>query len=56
MTREALLALAKDDLVDLILAQHAPIEALAVWVAELEARLNAPPKTPGNSSLPPSKG
>jgi transposase len=31
---------------------------LALWtrVAELEARLNAPPKTPGNSSLPPSKG
>ena len=25
-------------------------------VAELEARLGAPPKTPGNSSLPPSKG
>src|SRR3954453_10388089 len=31
---------------------------LTLWgrVAELEARLNAPPKTPGNSSLPPSKG
>src|SRR3954454_1717297 len=31
---------------------------LALWarVAELEARLNAPPKTPGNSSLPPSEG
>src|SRR5947208_6865548 len=31
---------------------------LAFWarVAELEARLDAPPKTPGNSSLPPSKG
>src|SRR3954467_9646925 len=31
---------------------------LALWarVAELEARLNAPPKTPDNSSLPPSKG
>src|SRR4051795_4964337 len=31
---------------------------LALWtrVAELEARLNAPPKTPGNSSLPPSRG
>src|SRR3954452_24580754 len=31
---------------------------LALWarVAELEARLDAPPKTPGNSSLPPSKG
>src|ERR687886_1433736 len=31
---------------------------LALWarVAGLEARLNAPPRTPGNSSLPPSKG
>src|SRR4051794_30717320 len=31
---------------------------LALWarVAELEARLDAPPKTPGNSSLPPSSG
>jgi transposase len=31
---------------------------LALWtrVAELEARLNAPPKTPGTSSLPPSRG
>src|SRR3954447_1714635 len=31
---------------------------LALWarVAELEARLDAPPETPGNSSLPPSKG
>src|SRR5436305_496994 len=31
---------------------------LALWarVAELEARLDAPPKTPGNSSVPPSRG
>src|SRR3954462_8832288 len=31
---------------------------LALWArgAELEARLSGPPKTPGNSSLPPSKG
>src|SRR3954463_12063184 len=31
---------------------------LALWtrVAELEARLDAPPKTPGDSRLPPSKG
>jgi transposase len=30
---------------------------LTLWarVAELEARLNAPPKTPGNSSVPPSR-
>jgi transposase len=29
---------------------------LAARVAELEARLNLPPKTPDNSSVPPSKG
>src|SRR4051812_13266613 len=31
---------------------------LALWArgAELEARLDAPPKTPGNSSVPPSQG
>ena len=56
MNREALLALSKDELVDLILAQHAHIEALTARVATLEAKLNIPPKTPGNSSLPPSKG
>ncbi len=40
----------------LILALWAQVQALAARVAELEARLGAPPKTPGNSSLPPSKG
>ena len=30
--------------------------ALAARVAELEAKLGLPPKTPDNSSLPPSKG
>ena len=30
--------------------------ALTARVAEFEARLNVPPKTPVNSSLPPSKG
>ena len=56
MNREALLILSKDDLIDLLLAQRVHIEALAARVAELEARLNTPPKTPGNSNLPPSKG
>jgi transposase len=32
------------------------IEALADQVAELKAKLGAPPKTPDNSSIPPSKG
>ena len=37
-------------------AQAAQIAALTARVAELEAKLNEPPKTPGNSSVPPSKG
>jgi transposase len=32
------------------------VEVLTARVAELEARLGAPPKTPDNSSLPPSAG
>lgn len=40
----------------LIRALWAQVQALAARVAELEARLGAPPKTPDNSSLPPSKG
>ena len=56
MHREILLALCKDDLVALILAQHAQIEALTTRITDLETRLGAPPKTPDNSSLPPSKG
>ncbi len=63
MNHETLLALSKDDLVARILAQVAQIEAQAVQistltarVAALEARLNAPPKTPHNSSMPPSRG
>src|SRR5215213_4913664 len=40
----------------LILALWARVQALTARVAELAARLNEPPKTPGNSSLPPSKG
>lgn len=40
----------------LILALWAQVQALTARVAELEAKLNEPPKTPGNSSVPPSKG
>ena len=36
--------------------KDALIPALWARVAELEARLDAPPKTPSNSGLPPSKG
>ena len=40
----------------LIAALMARIEALVARVAELEAKLGLPPKTPDNSSLPPSSG
>ena len=66
MTPEALDSLSKQELIALVLAQMEQLlqirvlaeqnAALAARVAELEARLNIPPKTPGNSSLPPSKG
>jgi len=39
----------------LILALWAQVQTLTVRVADLEARLREPTKTPGNSSLPPSK-
>ena len=63
MTPEAVDLLSKEELVALVLAQMEQIRvlteqnaALTARVAEFEARLNVPPKTPGNSSLPPSKG
>ena len=63
MKRADLLSLSHDDLVALLLAQQAQIEAQAQQIssltgriAELEARLAAPGKTPGNSSIPPSQG
>jgi transposase len=62
VNRAALLSLSHDDLIALILAQQAQIKAqayqismLSARVAELEAKLAAPGKTPDNSSLPPSK-
>jgi transposase len=58
MDRETLLALDKPALVDLVLELHRANAALTARVAELEARLaklESPPKTPGNSSVPPSQ-
>src|SRR5215210_4728353 len=58
MDREALLALDKPALVDLVLHQQQVRSELTARVAELEARLAAlesPPKTPGNSSVPPAQ-
>jgi len=37
-------------------ALTAQVQTLVARVAELEAKLNVPPKTPDNSSLPPSQG
>jgi transposase len=56
MNREALSRLSQDELIDIVLAQARQIETLAARVGELEARLGQPPKTPDNSSLPPSRG
>ena len=46
--------------IEVLVAQNAALMAenarLTARVAELEAKLGLPPKTPDNSSLPPSKG
>ena len=63
VTSKILKDLFKDDLLALVLApqvqaeaQAAQIDALMSRIAELEARLGALCKTPGNSGTPPSKG
>ncbi|MFZ0509253.1 MAG: hypothetical protein WAM29_14575, partial [Methylocella sp.] len=63
MNREALVSLAKQTLMRMVLAQAETgtalrVECEALWarVAELEAKLGLPPKTPDNSSMPPSRG
>ena len=40
----------------LILALWTQVQVLTARVAELQAQLGSPPKTPDNSSLPPSRG
>ncbi len=52
MDREALLQLDQDALVALVMQLHARVAELEATVA----RLSGPPKTPGNSSVPPSQG
>src|SRR5215212_10511043 len=49
-------SLSHDEKDALIHALWAQVQALTARVAELEARLGAPPKTPDNSSPPPSQG
>jgi transposase len=63
MNRDTLLRLSNDGLIALVLAQAdvvaaqtVQIETLMKRVAELEAKLNLPAKTPDNWSVPPSQG
>jgi transposase len=56
MDRTLLESLTRDRLIEIIVAQGQVIERLTKRVAELEARLDVPAKTPDNSSLPPSLG
>lgn len=44
---------ARDERIDELTAQN---KALLTRIAELEAKLGGPPKTPDNSSIPPSRG
>src|ERR1700757_1799443 len=44
---------ARDSRIDELLAQ---VKALNACIAEFEAKRGGPPKTPDNSSLPPSRG
>ena len=49
-------SLSHDEKDALIHALWAQVQALTARVAELEAKFGSPPKTPDNSSLPPSQG
>ena len=56
MTPEALDSFGKKELITIILAQAETINALRARIEELEEKLGLPPKTPDNSSKPPSSG
>src|SRR6266403_4998513 len=56
MYRDELAKLSNEELIALVLAQAAQIEELTRRIAELEAKLGGPPKTPDNSSIPSSQG
>jgi transposase len=63
MNRDAFESLDREELVGVAVAQAEAIErlsatviALKAEVAELRAKLDRPPKTPDNSSIPPSQG
>ena len=56
MYQDELAKLSKEELIARVQEQTAQIEELTRRIAELEAKLGGPPKTPDNSSLPPSQG
>jgi transposase len=56
MYQDELAKLSKEELIALVLAQAVQIEELTRRITELETRLGRPPKTPDNSSVPPSQG
>ena len=56
MPPETLDSLNKDELKSLVLALLEQNKVLLARIADLEAKLDQPPKTPTNSSLPPSTG
>jgi transposase len=56
MHRDTLASFSKEELIALIEALTKQIGMLTKRVAALEAELGKPPKTPGNSSVPPSQG
>jgi transposase len=55
MNRADLDVLSREQLIELVLGQAELIRRLEQRVAELEAKLGLPPKTPENSSVPPSQ-
>jgi transposase len=56
MDRADLEGLSREGLIELVLAQAALLAQLSARVAELEAKLGLPSKTPDNSGVPPSHG
>ncbi len=55
MDRTSLNSLSREQLIEVILAQAEVIARLLKQVEDLEAKLGQPPKTPDNSSVPPSQ-